>query len=205
MFEKLDAARLDYFSTRDHKVMQRKIRNMTALTSNIISTFDKEAKIIDAGCGGNQYQMHFPNLIAFDPVDYGNQHFVSSILDADIDQESQDGVLCLGVLHECPDDYIQANMEKMLSWIKPGGKLVMKHKATPLTYTINHPYIDTLKAQGMWDKEKIDEYTNMYNLKLNWIEPWRVTRQQQFYHTKDNPLELVIDGFIWCWEKNETI
>ena len=205
MFEKLDAARLDYFSTRDNKVMQRKIRNMTALTSNIISTFDKEAKIVDAGCGGNQYQMHFPNLIAFDPVDYGNQHFVSSILDADIDQESQDGVLCLGVLHECPDDYIQANMEKMLSWIKPGGKLVMKHKATPLTYKINHPYIDTLKAQGMWDKEKIDEYTNMYNLKLNWIEPWRVTRQQQKKHTKVNPLELVIDGFIWCWEKNETI
>ena len=172
---------------------------------NLLDTFDKEAKIVDAGCGGNQYQMHFPNLIAFDFVDYGNQHFVSSILDADIDQESQDGVLCLGVLHECPDDYIQANMEKMLSWIKPGGKLVMRGKTQRETTTDFN--------QGYWSEEKIEKFSNKFNLSVVWNTTYQAvhghtymntTYQADCGHTNmyqaQGPLGSL--GYIWCWRKN---
>ena len=78
---------------------------------DIRAIFPLDANIVDAGCGVNPYRKYFSNLIGFDFIDYGNQDYVCKILDAPIELESQDGVLCLGVLHECPDEYHLTNIE----------------------------------------------------------------------------------------------
>ena len=200
-----------YFAGWAHK----KLRTHPKRYTKIINLFDKNANIVDVGCGGNQFKSIFPNLIAFDMVDYGDQDFVCSILEAPIEEGTQDAVFCFGVLHECPDEYHLPNIVKMLSWLKPDGQLIMKSKKTKV---INkHPDIKNRRkvvqeyekylAQGLWTEEKINQFTNDFNLKINFLEHMVVSRKQQwgkgishFNPKYDN--DIMFDGYIWSWSKN---
>ena len=95
----------EYFNVPGHKKLRQGQKNRLPKYSFVVEKFNKEDNIVDAGCGGSYFKGIFPNLIAFDIVDYNNQDYVCNILDAPIPEDSQDGVFCFGVLHECPDEY----------------------------------------------------------------------------------------------------
>ena len=211
-----------YFSVPGHRRLRSIKRVLTqegihGRENSIVNLLDKHASIVDAGCGGNPFKTIFPNLIAFDMVDYGNQDFVCSILEAPIQENSQDVVLCFGVLHECPDEYHKPNIVKMLSWLKPDGQLIMKCKKTKVIK--KHPgggkkrkilqeygiYFD----QGLWPQERINQFTNDLNLKINFIRPILITRKQQL-NGDNNPIfnskyadDIMFDGYVWSWSKND--
>ena len=97
------------------------------------------------------------------------------------------------MLHECPNEYHLPNIEKMLSWLKPGGKLIMRCKAAPVLN--KHPAGLDVKSpvgvyrqyldQGLWSKERINQFTKDLNLVIEWIHP-----------------VVLFEGYNWCWNKN---
>ena len=204
-----------YFSVPMHRKLRSIKRGLHERKNSTVNLLDKNASIVDAGCGGNPFKTIFPNLIAFDMVDYGNQDFVCSILEAPIEEGTQDVVLCFGVLHECPDEYHLPNIVKMLSWLKPNGQLIMKSKRTKV---INkHPDMKIRRkvvqeyekylTQGMWTEERINQFTNDLNLKINFLKPVLISRKQQweegnsiFDSKYDN--DIMFDGYTWSWSKN---
>tara|TARA_X000000368_G_scaffold182583_1_gene144197 strand:+ start:903 stop:1559 length:657 start_codon:yes stop_codon:yes gene_type:complete len=215
-FKDFEELSYKYFSTGGSKKLREKSKDvLTSKANQILNVLNEDDKVVDAGCGGNQFKTIFPNLVAFDMVDYGNQDFVSTILDAPIEKESQDAVLCFGVLHECPNEYHKPNIEKMLSWLKSNGQLIMKCKQRKV---INkHPGMDLIAKpdvlnyqeyfdQGMWSKERIDQFTEELNLKINWIRPIKVSRKQQWFGNSDFESQydddIVFDGYVWSWGKN---
>ena len=207
----------NYFNRRVSKLRRKNTKNAGWSNSlDFIKKIGENAKVVNAGCGDNTPFDQLTNLIAFDIVDYGNQNFVSSILDAPIEKESQDVVLCLGVLHECPNEYHLPNIEKMLSWLKPGGKLIMRCKAAPVLN--KHPAGLDVKSpvgvyrqyldQGLWSKERINQFTKDLNLVIDWINPVVVYRSEtRFGVVKDfgNTIsedDIIFDGYSWSWNKN---
>lgn len=195
----------NYIGTNNHK--------------RILTELKKANYVVDAGCGGNNFKKWKPFIFAFDIIDYGNQDCVCSIMDAPIKELSQDAVLCLGVLHECPDDYHMPNIQKMLSWLKKDGKLIMRCKSKPSTN--KHPDIQNRRDgvknfakyfdQGMWPKARIEKFTKDLNLELEWIVDNMQTRKQKWKKAELKPPgvdliqdgdEIVFEGYIWCWRKN---
>ena len=90
---------------------------------------------------------------------------IENIFDAPIPESSQDGVFCFGVLHECPDEYHLPNIEKMLTWLKPNGQLVMRCKSKLVVnkhpvqrHAVTYSYEKYL-GQGLWNKERINQFT----------------------------------------------
>ena len=172
----------------------------------IKESFNIDAHIVDAGCGENRFRNYFTNLTAFDFVDYGNQNYVCSILDAPIKKESQDGVLCLGVLHECPENYIMPNIKQMLSWLKPGGGLIMKCKSKATEN--KHPpgknsyYLEYL-TQGLWPDEKIYSVGKELNLELEWKDKIKKKRTTSSIWNEDIETDnTIFEGNLWMWRKN---
>ena len=221
--KKYETISKEYFGVPRHRQLrQGQLQNNIGAEkySFIVDKFNKEDNIVDVGCGGGYFKGIFPNLIAFDLVDYGNQDYVSNILDAPIPEGSQDGVFCFGVLHECPDEYHLPNIEKMLTWLKPNGQLVMRCKAQIVVnkhpiqrYAITDLY-QKYNEQGMWSRERIDQFTNILNLKLNWVEHKVVTRKQQWAGARNNlevsdnsvapyDSDVMFDGHLWSWSKKD--
>ena len=217
-FKEFEEISKKYFSTTGsiklRKEKQGKPHKLAGYT--ITDLLDKDANIVDAGCGSNMFRDIFPNLVGFDIVDFGNQNYVCNILEAPIQENSQDGVLCLGVLHECPDEYHVPNIEKMLSWIKPGGKLIMRCKEKPVTKKhlligkAGHIMTDYLN-KGMWNVDKINQVGKHFNLTLEWKERIIKTRLDQW--KSDSPFsipqatakrdnDIIFEGYVWCWRKN---
>ena len=213
MFKDFEEISRIYFSTNGSRELRRGSKIHKNTSNDFLYSLPKNANVVDAGCGSNAFRNIFPNLIAFDIVDYGNQDYVCNILEAPIPESSQDGVFCFGVLHECPDEYHLPNIEKMLSWLKPGGKLIMrckskevvdKHPRNSNDVGEMHEYFD----QGFWPIERVNQFTQQLNLTLNWIEPKTTTRKQQwsftpkkrFHSSRDN--DIIFDGYIWSWSKN---
>tara|TARA_B100002019_G_scaffold220933_1_gene193720 strand:- start:5467 stop:6108 length:642 start_codon:yes stop_codon:yes gene_type:complete len=200
-FTEFDQSRLKFFQLPENLSRFSAKRNNAKISKehDIREIFPLDANIVDAGCGVNPYKKYFPNLIGFDFVDYGNQDYVCKILDAPIELESQDGVLCLGVLHECPDDYHLPNIEKMLSWLRPGGLLIMRHKKeTEADYEERRKQHGFWIGIGSWPRSRIDEFTNNLNVNLEWIVEHSTKRT--FKHNGQD-LKKTFDGHIWCWRK----
>jgi len=214
-FTAFEEISINYFNHRVDTVLGK---NKRKHYPKIINSFKPNDYIVDAGCGDNKFNEFFPNLTAFDIVDYGNQNYVCSIMDAPIKEKSQDGVICLGVLHECPDEYHEPNIEKMLKWLRPGGKLIMRCKAEPVkrkhhidakihkdnTMIKMLDYLD----KGLWSVDRIDYFTEKFNLLLAWRQNTYVTRHTEWdgnYHNSVRGDDIVFNGYVWCWIKNAEI
>ena len=220
MFKEFEEISRIYFSTNGSRELRRGSKVHKNASNDFLYSLPKNANVVDAGCGSSYFKGIFPNLIAFDIVDYGNQDYVCSIMNAPIEEGSQDGVFCFGVLHECPDEYHLPNIEKMLSWLKPDGKLIMRCKSKIVKS--KHPYMSPYTSkdanimkeyfdQGLWPIERVNQFTQQLNLTLNWIEPKTITRKQRKQQWNSNPKkhfhsshnnDIIFDGYIWSWNKN---
>jgi hypothetical protein len=211
-FKEFEEISKKYFSTNGSiKLRKEKQGRPHKLARySITDLLDKDANIVDAGCGSNMFRDIFPNLIGFDIVDFGNQDHVCNILEAPIQENSQDGILCLGVLHECPDEYHMPNIEKMVSWLKLGGKLIMRCKEVPVVEKhllsgrngIMSEYLD----KGLWNTERIQAVGSQLNLTLEWKEKVIKSRAEQWRgdspFSKERDNDIIFEGYVWCWRKN---
>ena len=101
----------------------------------------------------------------------------------------------------------------MLTWLKPNGQLVMRCKAKLVTNKHRKERLYARKYneyfdQGLWSRERIDQFTKELNLKLNWIKHRETLRKDQrsnvkrinFNSSHDN--DVMFNGHIWSWSKN---
>ena len=159
----------EYFNVPGHKKLRQGQKNRLPKYSFVVEKFNKEDNIVDAGCGGSYFKGIFPNLIAFDIVDYNNQDYVCNILDAPIPEDSQDGVFCFGVLHECPDEYHLPNIEKMLTYKKIvkndlSGNNITNNESFNELYKNNTDINEVIGNSCNKKNWNVIEYNN-YNLK----------------------------------------
>ena len=117
--------------------------------------------VIDAGCGTNHYKAHIANLVGFDPNDPVHADRVDTIQSAQFDPASADAVLALGSMQFGTRESVRADLERVVSWLKPQGLLFMRVKSSQgldrmwnkLTYNHQPRYCWTQQDQTEWGSQ----------------------------------------------------
>ena len=120
--------------------------------------------VIDAGCGRNNHKAHIKNLIGFDASPFTEVDIHCPILEAPFETETADAVLALGSVQYISREYILANMEKIISWVKPGGLIEIRVKFNNTFSQEYHKVYDKDVVRYLWDDELRNEITKKYNL-----------------------------------------
>lgn len=131
----------------------------------------KPSLVIDAGCGKNQHKYFIKNLIGFDASPYPNVDMHCAIQDAPFEPNCADAVLALGSVQYISRDYVLKNIEKIISWVKPGGLIEMRVVFNDDFSRAYHQIYDKDAVRFFWDDELREEITSTYNLQYE-VEPW---------------------------------
>ena len=188
-------------------------REHSRLDNVLIETINasKPNLVIDAGCGHNRFRDHIPSLIGFDRVAFPNAHLHTSILDAKFEPESADHILALGSIQFESRDYVKANLQKVIEWLKPGGLLWMRVRTGPnavlgkkgklpeeMRYNWTLDDIDIFSQEfGLETEKPLD--TRELKLKIDDLDHHR---QQTINHLEQNDIrdpEGVVRGSRWNW------
>jgi hypothetical protein len=149
--------------------------------------------VIDAGCGRNMYKGQIKNLIGFDSGTYQNADFKSNILDANFDLETADIVMALGSVQFISLKYIRKNLEKIVSWTKPGGHLIMRATVKD-DNILQQIRIENKIKLVPWPEGFLEEVTKKLNLEIV-IEPI-------LYDATYSTRNLTMKKMHWVWRKN---
>ena len=112
--------------------------------------------VVDVGCGYNLLKDRIPNLIGIDLVN-SRADLACDMLEAPLAAEAFDVALALGSINFGGEDLIKTQIVKVLSWLKPGGRLFMRVNPNALTSTIQY---------YPWTRQKIVEFTDLFSLDL---------------------------------------
>jgi hypothetical protein len=118
--------------------------------------------VIDVGCGHNRFKGHIKNLIGFDQAPFPFSDIISNIDDINFRTESADVVMALGSIQFGSKEIVLRQMDKLISWVKPGGYIVMR---TMKDWFRNEDYPFS-ESHYIWEHSDIDEVTEKYNLKI---------------------------------------
>lgn len=168
--------------------------------------------VIDAGCGRNIHKEYIKNLVGFDASPFPEADYHFTILDATFETESADAVLCLGSVQFIDKDYIVKNMEKIISWVKPGGLLVMRVVYADdfvtnywKTYSPN-----SLSMRCLWNDELRNYITKKHNLEYK-IVPWQYQSEideknhnkkyKEYRSTEQVKAKQQCRRLCWTWRK----
>lgn len=164
--------------------------------------------VIDAGCGRNKHKSKIKNLIGFDASPFPEVDINCTILEASFEKESADAVLCLGSVQFISKEYIIENMERVISWVKPGGLIEMRTLLTDETAKEFISNFDKKSAKYPWDSELRDYISKTYNLSYL-IEPWiyQATAPLSLIEKKSIKMEKALKfrelkRECWTWIKN---
>ena len=93
---------------------------------NILKHISVNDEVLDVGCGYNPYKEHLGDkLYAFDPaINSGDE--LTDVESFDPINTKWDVVLCLGSINFGDADVIYPQVEKVVSMVKPGGKIVWR-------------------------------------------------------------------------------
>ena len=127
--------------------------------------------VIDAGCGQNQHKPFIKNLIGFDASPFPGVDRNCAILDAQFEPASADAVLCLGSIQYISKEYILANIDKVISWVKPGGLIEMRTMLNDTFSQEYHAVYDKDAVRYLWDDRLRNKITEKYNLEYV-VDPW---------------------------------
>jgi hypothetical protein len=117
--------------------------------------------VIDVGCGHNRFKGHIKNLIGFDPQPFPMIDLQSDILSINFRPESADVLLVLGSIQFGSREFVKQNLDKITTWLKPGGYIVMR---TLHRFNIKDiPYSD---IHYLWTDEDIKEFGRDNNLTM---------------------------------------
>jgi trans-aconitate methyltransferase len=164
--------------------------------------------VIDAGCGRNKHKEHIKNLIGIDASPFPEVDINCPILEATFQPNCADVVLALGSVQFISREYIIENMEKLISWVKPGGLIEMRVLVHDKTAK---DWIEQYDQQGVkfpWDAELREYITNQYNLKYL-IDPWTYQATAPIDVIKKNANKIKsamakrdLKRECWTWIKN---
>jgi len=117
--------------------------------------------VIDVGCGHNRFKGHIKNLIGFDPQPFPMADIQSDIASINFRPESADVLLVLGSIQFGTRENVKQNLDKVVSWLKPGGFIVMRTLYQFDTSTI--PYAD---VHYVWTDKDIEEFGSSNKLTM---------------------------------------
>ena len=116
-------------------------------------------KVLDFGCGYNQFKGRINNLTGIDP--YNNcADYMVDILDFTVEPESFDHIIVLGSLNFNSLEDIETRFKKLVSLLMPGGR--MYFRANPGNIWPNGPYVDIFP----WSFEVAYSFAGKYGLEL---------------------------------------
>lgn len=106
--------------------------------------------ILDIGCGNNEFKSDRYDLIGIDP--YNKNADLMIFFDDYVPDRMFDVVLCLGVFHWCDDEFLDRQLKKINSCLKPGGRI----------YWRNHPTDTGIQNIDETAKREVSEFTSTY-------------------------------------------
>ena len=164
--------------------------------------------VIDVGCGRNKHRQRIPNLIGFDASPFPEVDRHCTILEAEFEINSADAVLCLGSVQFISREYIIENMDRVFSWVKPGGLIEMRVLLSDDSALEYIATFDKRSAKYPWNDELRNWITEQYNLSYV-IEPWiyNATAPMSVIEQKSNEIEKTLKfrdlkRQCWTWQKN---
>ena len=151
--------------------------------------------VIDAGCGHNVFKGKIKNLIGFDISNFPNADFVSSIQDAEFENESADVVLALGSVQFGNKTDVYEDVAKLVSWVKPGGYIVMRARMDQNFLPLDKRNSPRKSFQYFWSEDDINFLSEKHNLSI--VKGPRVKESPA---GKEN--EFRCHRLFWWWSKN---
>lgn len=116
-------------------------------------------RVLDFGCGYNQFKGRINNLVGIDP--YNNcADYMVDILDFNVEPESFDHIIVLGSLNFNSRKDIEIRFKKLVSLLMPGGR--MYFRANPGNIWLNGPYVDIFP----WSFEVAYDLAKAHGLEL---------------------------------------
>jgi SAM-dependent methyltransferase len=135
----------------------------------------KPQKVLDVGCGYNQFKERIPNLIGIDP--YNNcADYQVDIFEFVDELNSYDVIIALGSINFNSFDDIDARIKKCVELLKPNGKMFFR--VNPGISHKNGPWVDIFP----WNFEYIQQFAKIYNLKLETFKKDANNRLYFVYH-----------------------
>tara|TARA_B110000503_G_scaffold1216_1_gene1577 strand:- start:1466 stop:2197 length:732 start_codon:yes stop_codon:yes gene_type:complete len=119
----------------------------------------KPQRVLDVGCGYNQFKPRIPNLLGIDPYNNCADYQVDILEFADT-PESYDAIMALGSINFNSKNDIQQRLDVCLKLLKPGGKMFFR--VNPGISHIKGPWIQIFP----WSFEIVQEFAKQYNLTL---------------------------------------
>lgn len=114
-------------------------------------------KVLDVGCGYNQFKNRIPHLIGIDP--YNNYaDYQVDILEFVDDDNSYDAIIALGSINFNSKEDIEKRINVCLNLLAPGGKFFFR--VNPGISHKNGPWVDIFP----WSFEVVQEFAKKYNL-----------------------------------------
>jgi trans-aconitate methyltransferase len=152
------------------------------------------ALVVDVGCGKNKWKHKIKNLIGFDANPFPGIDFQSTILDAPIEPNSVDVLLCLGSIQFVDRNYVEENLSKVISWLKPGGYIFMRVIKKWDQYS-DRQLTTIFKNNYFWSNEDLEYLGKKFNLEIVG-EVHTIQKQKLDKSTGANPFRL-----YWVWRK----
>jgi len=152
-------------SEEEHKIIASEILNSET--------------VLDVGCGHNLFKGRIKNLTAIDKYNTAADVLVD-MMDFDAPDESFDVVVALGSTNFKPFETIEAQIDRIVKWCKPGGRIYMR--ANPCISEVNTP----TEVAYPWTLNDIFNFTKKYNLEI--IKAITVTKNVRMIWTWQKPL-----------------
>ncbi len=116
-------------------------------------------KVLDVGCGYNQFKARIPNLIGIDP--YNNcADYQVDILEFSAVAESFDAIIALGSINFNSKEDIELRLANCVKLLAPNGKMFFR--VNPGIQHQKGPWVDVFA----WSFEIAHEFAKKFNLQL---------------------------------------
>lgn len=128
---------------------------------NIVEEINKREprKVLDVGCGYNQFKPRIPNLVGIDK--YNNcADYMVDILDFNVEPESFDAIIVFGSINFGNWDDMRMRYSKVFQLLAPGGRVYVR--ANPGRDHKHGPWIDIFP----WSFEYAHKLAKEFNVEL---------------------------------------
>jgi cyclopropane fatty-acyl-phospholipid synthase-like methyltransferase len=162
----------EFFSKENYQLGIGSIEEHEVIASEI----SDDAVVLDVGCGHNIFRGKIKNVTGIDKYNT-EADVLTDTLDFDAPDESYDVVIALGSTNFPPFETIEAQIDRLVRWCKPGGRIYMR--VNPCISEVNTP-----KTAYPWTLVDIYNFTRKYN--LSFLKPITMNKNTRL---------------IWTWQK----
>jgi cyclopropane fatty-acyl-phospholipid synthase-like methyltransferase len=103
------------------KIWKSNLNQYTHSGWALINKIKPGEKVLDVGCGFNEFKKHIPNLVGIDPFNK-NADIMVSIENFEFDEQF-DVIFCLGAINFGSQHTIKNQIKKMVLHLKEGGRI----------------------------------------------------------------------------------